>query len=79
MATCSITINYDRTTAFLDTAMKQVAAWPDDKRLAFIDHWNAMQANGCQPVETLFRDGVMHVAPSDDLRRAFMAFGVVVG
>jgi len=62
--------------AFLSAAVASVKALGVED--AFDQHWQQLAANGCDPCEATFADGVINVAPSDDLRRAFAAFGVAV-
>lgn len=60
---------------FLDRAM---AALPESKMEAFAEHWYELQDNGCVLAETIFRNGTIYCAPSDDFRRALAEFGVVI-
>jgi hypothetical protein len=53
-------------------------AWPDNKREAFAEFWWDLEDAGCEAAETVFHDGAVYCAPSDDFRRALAEFGVVV-
>ena len=57
---------------------KAKAALPEEKKAAFADHWYKMQENGCVVGETIFHNGTVYCAPSDDFRRALAEFGIVV-
>lgn len=71
----SIPIKTQRWSDFLEKAM---TALPDEKKEAFASHWYSLQDAGCVVAETIFHDGAVHCAPSDDFRRALAEFGVVV-
>lgn len=77
-AALSISIRNDRATAFLDELRRKTEDWPQSKRDAFSDRWRVLQANGCELCDMLFKDGVLHVAMSDDFRRLLVEFGVTV-
>ena len=78
MARCviEIKVKMDRFQSFLDRASAIVDEMPEGTRTDVWAHWDAMQANGCELSQMLFKDGILHCAPSDDLRRAFAKFGI---
>jgi len=57
---------------------KAMAALPDSKKEAFAAHWYSLEDAGCVVGETLFRNGTVYCAPSDDFRRALADFGVII-
>ena len=71
----TVKCNMQRWSDFIDKAM---AALPDDKKQAFAAHWHGLQQNGCVAAETVFHNGTVYCAPSDDFRRALAEFGVVI-
>lgn len=76
--TMSISVRMDRAQAFLQEIERQTENWPQSRKDDFSARWRSLQANGCELCDMLFKDGTLHVAVSDDLRRLFADFGVTV-
>ena len=77
--TAGISVRLDRARAFFDEIERLTSDWPEGRRDDFSARWRTLQAHGCELCDMLFKDGTLHVAVSDDLRRLFAEFGVRVG
>lgn len=75
----NVSIRAGRAMAFLAEIERLTADWPQSRKDDFSARWRTLQANGCELCDMLFKDGTLHVAVSDDLRRLFAEFGVRVG
>ena len=73
-----IRVDMRRWDDFMSEVKPILDAWPNQKREAFSAHWYSMQDAGCEMAETVFHNGAVYCAPSDDFRRALAEFGVVV-
>lgn len=62
--------------AFLREVERLTAEWPQSKRDAFSAHWAALEMHGCEMCETTRVGETLFVSVSEDLRRAFVDFGV---
>lgn len=76
MAELSISIRNDRAMAFLRDLAAKTEDWPQSQRDELCARWRVLEANGCELIDILFKDGVLHVAMSDDFRRLLAEFGV---
>lgn len=63
---------------FMADVRPMLDAMPEEKRVAFAEFWWNLEDAGCEVAETVFHDGAVYCAPSDDFRRALAEFGVVV-
>lgn len=70
-----IKVDMARAKSDLNAIVREVESWPDDKKEAFANFWYEMHANGAEVGETLFKNGVLYCAISDDLRRAVAEWG----
>ena len=78
MASMSITMNMMKASDYLEAISEQVTGWPQEKKNRFADHWKGLERDGAEICASLFVDGTLFVAVSDDFRRAMADFGVVV-
>ena len=76
IANVSITVKASRANDDIQEIARVVENWPPRKKDAFSKHWKSMEAHGCEIADTLFKNSTLHVAISDDFRRAVAEFEV---